>query len=231
MSNLPSWIVGVLVIAAIVLFGVLRMGSGPTLQPAVVDVALLPAHSQEVDEGLYGAPVAQVRTGEVHWLRVEQHNIPMHFHGQHEILYILQGQATMMLADGTSTTLSPGQLIIIPAQTAASFEASTADLLLFTTPPEHEGDTVWLEGPMAKPGAKADPTKKPQIIDPAQRIAQGLDQQREGLQFTVVFSSQSGSVELFRIDQGVALHKHPKENHVLYILRGRGLGTIGDKTA
>lgn len=65
----------------------------------------------------------------------------------------------------------------------------------------------------------------------AQRIAQGLDKKSEGFEYTIVFESKTGSVELFRIDKGVKLHHHPKENHILYILKGRGKGQVGNVTA
>ncbi len=232
MTNLPNWALVLVLIAAIVLLGIMRMGSGPTLQPAVMNVSELASKSQEVMgfKGFYSAPVAGVRSGGLIWGRFENADIPMHYHPQNEVVYTLQGQVTLNSADGSSSTLGPGQLVILPASVAHAASGS-GDFLLFATPPSNFQDTVWLEGPMTKPGAKADPTKTPQIIDAAQRIAQGLEQQREGFQFSMVFDAKTGSAELFRIEKGVALHKHPKENHFLYILKGRGQGQVGNMTA
>lgn len=230
MSQVPQWLVGVLVIAAVVGLGAFYMGQSPALKPAVMDVSELASNSQEVMKGFYMVPVARVRSGEVAWGRFENVDIPMHYHSQNEVVYSLQGQVTLKLADGASSTLGPGQLIIIPAGVALGVSGS-GDFLFFVTPPENERDTVWLEGPMAKPAAKAPSMKKPEIIDVAQRIAQGLDQRLEGFQYTVVYEGETGSVELFRIETGVTLHHHPKENHILYILKGQGKGQVGDVTA
>ncbi len=231
MSNLSQWlIVAVAAVAVVFLFSLGRKGPEPSLQPAVFAVADLTARSQEIEEGFSVAPVARTRTGEVNFARLENVSFPMHYHGQSEIVYVLQGEFTLEFADESYRTVGPGQLIVIPARGAYGVEGS-GDILIFATPPENERDTVWLEGPMAKRGAKADPTKSPEIISVVERIAQGLDQERAGFQFSVAFDSKTGSVEIFRIEQGVRLHKHPKENHILYILSGRGKGQIGDKTA
>ena len=228
MSSLPNWALGLLVLLAFVLIGFMHMG--PVLQPAMTDVIQLAAESQEFEPGFYGTSVAQTRTGEFLWGRLENADFPLHYHGQNEIIYTLQGAVTMKFVDGTSNTIGPGQLVIVPVGEALGASGS-GDLLLFTTPPENESDTVWLEGPMAKPGAKAPSMDKPEAMDVAQRIAQGLEQKREGFHYTFAAQWKSGSVELFRVDKGVALHKHAKENHVLYILKGHGRGTIGDKSA
>jgi len=225
---MPQWLVGLLAVVAVVLLGVIT--AGPPLKPAVMDVKDLASKSKEVMEGLYLAPVARVLGGEVAWGRFENVSIPTHYHGQNEVAYGLQGQVTLKLADGATRNIGPGQLVIIPAGVAAGASGS-GEFLLFGTPPENERDTVWLEGPMAKPGAKAPSMNKPDVIDASQRIAQGLDQKREGFEYTVVFESKTGSVELFRIETGVKLHHHPKENHILYILKGRGKGQVGNVTA
>jgi mannose-6-phosphate isomerase-like protein (cupin superfamily)/DNA-binding beta-propeller fold protein YncE len=231
MSNLSQWlIVAVAAVAAVFLFGLERKGPEPSLQPAVFDIAQLASQSQEIEEGFYVSPIARTRTGEANFARLEDVSFPMHYHGQSEIAYVLQGEFTLEFADESYRTVGPGELVVISAGVATSVSGS-GDILLFSTPPENERDTVWLEGPMAKRGAKADLTRKPDIINVTDRIAGRLDRERAGFRFTVAFESPTGSVELFRIEQGVALHKHPKENHVLYILNGRGKGQIGDQTA
>lgn len=231
MSNLSQWlVVAVAAVAAVFLFGLGRKGPELSLQPAVFDIVQLASQSQEIEEGFYVSPVARTRTGEVNFARLEDVSFPMHYHGQSEIAYVLQGEFTLEFADESYRTVGPGELVVIPAGVATGVSGS-GDLVLFATPPENERDTVWLEGPMAKRGAKADPTKRPDVIGVANRIATGLDQEREGFRYSVAFESKSGSAELFRIEQGVRLHKHPKENHVLYILSGHGKGQIGDTTA
>lgn len=154
----------------------------------------------------------------------------MHYHGQSEIVYVPQGELTLEFADESYRTVGPGELVAVPAGVALGVSGS-GDVVVFATPPENERDTVWLEGPMAKRGVQADPTKRPDVLRVVDRIASGLDQEREGFRYSVAFESKTGSVEIFRIEQGVRLHKHPQENHVLYILKGRGRGQIGDTIA
>lgn len=230
MSNLPTWAWGILAVLAIILIGVVHMGSGPALKPVVTDVTQLAAQSQKAEEGFSFAPVAHMQSGEVIWGRFENVDIPLHYHGQDEVAYVLQGQFTLKFVDGSSSTAAPGQLIVFPTGVAGGISGS-GDFLVFTTPPENEADTVWLEGPDAKPGAKAPSMEKPQIIDINQRIAQSLSVGSEGYQYVSLFATETGSVELFRIGSSIALHKHPKENHVLYVLKGRGKGTIGASSA
>ena len=231
MSNFTPWlIVAVAAVAAVFLFGLGQKGPEPSLQPAVLAVTKLASQSEEVEEGVYVSPIARTRTGEVNFARLENVSFPMHSHGQGEIVYVLQGEFTLEFADESYRTVGPGALIAIPAGVALGVSGS-GDVLIFTTPPEDERDTVWLEGPMAKRGAKADPTRQPNVVTVADRITSGLDQEREGFRYSVTFDSKTGSVEIFRIEQGVRLHKHPKENHILYILSGRGRGQIGDKAA
>ena len=174
MSNLSQWlVVAVAAVAAVFLFGLGRKGPELSLQPAVFDIVQLASQSQEIEEGFYVSPVARTRTGEVNFARLEDVSFPMHYHGQSEIAYVLQGEFTLEFADESYRTVGPGELVVIPAGVATGVSGS-GDLVLFATPPENERDTVWLEGPMAKRDAKADPTKRPEIVNVAQRIAQGL---------------------------------------------------------
>ncbi len=230
MSNIPWLIVAVAAVAAVFLFGLGRKGPEPSLQPAVFDIAQLASQSQEIEESFYVSPIARTRTGEVNVFRLEEISFPMHYHGQSEIVYVLQGELTLEFADESYRTVGPGELVTVPAGVALGVSGS-GDVVVFATPPENERDTVWLEGPMAKRGATADPTKRPDVLRVVDRIASGLEQEREGFRYSVAFESKTGSVEIFRIEQGVRLHKHPKENHVLYILNGHGKGQIGDTIA
>ena len=228
MFGVPQWIWVAVLLAAVLLFWGMPKEQG--LKPAVMEVAKLAEHAQEPLEGLYVAPFARVKSGEVSWFRLDKADIPMHYHGQNEIVYVIQGQGILKAVDGSTNDFQAGQLIVLPAGTAHAVNGS-GEGLGFYTPPENARDTVFLEGSMAKPGAKADPNKKPEILNVAQRMARGLDQEREGFRFTVVFESKTGSVELFRIEKSVKMHHHPKENHILYILKGKAKGQIGKVTA
>ena len=61
-------------------------------------------------------------------------------------------------------------------------------------------------------------------------LSKGLDQKAGGFNFSVLAEARTGSVELFQIDD-VQPHFHPKENHFLYIIKGKAKGQIGDVTA
>lgn len=65
------------------------------------------------------------------------------------------------------------------------------------------------------------------LYDPAKLLAGGLQEKREGFEFSLLAQTPTGSVELFKIDKGVKLHKHEKENHFLYILTGKAEGEVG----
>ena len=71
----------------------------------------------------------------------------------------------------------------------------------------------------------------PNVIDVASEFQKDLPEKRGGFEFVQLLSAGTGSVELFRINDEVKLHKHPKENHILYVTKGRAQGTIGDVTA
>ncbi|MFZ5998136.1 MAG: cupin domain-containing protein [Nitrospirota bacterium] len=61
-------------------------------------------------------------------------------------------------------------------------------------------------------------------------LKKGLEQKSVDFNYTVLADTKTGSVELFQIGN-VRKHFHPKENHFLYILKGRAKGQIGDVTA
>ncbi|MBI4020047.1 MAG: cupin domain-containing protein [Candidatus Aenigmarchaeota archaeon] len=74
-------------------------------------------------------------------------------------------------------------------------------------------------------------TLEPAVINVAEEFQKDFDQQRGGFEFTEVLHAQSGSIEFFKIENEVKLHKHPKENHILYVLGGKAEGMIGDVKA
>lgn len=76
-------------------------------------------------------------------------------------------------------------------------------------------------------------TKKPLqpgIFDVAKRLGQ-LDIDSNFFKYTVIAETETGSIELLRVDEKIPMHMHPKENHFVYIYKGRAKGTIGDVTA
>ncbi len=83
------------------------------------------------------------------------------------------------------------------------------------------------------PGDVKTLTKKPlqaNIFDVPKKLGQ-LDQQTDYFKYTVLASTETGSIELIRLDDKIPLHMHPKENHFVYVFKGRAKGTVGDVTA
>ena len=124
--------------------------------------------------------------------------------------------------------LLPGKLLIVFAGTPIRWERQGdqyLDLLVFSTPASSAEDLVLLEqSGQARPTAAL----KPMSIHVAQRTAQKLDRQIEGMEFTVaVEMNPTGSVGLGRVNGVVELHHHPKENHWLLTLKGRAKARIG----
>ncbi|MBI1936096.1 cupin domain-containing protein [Candidatus Woesearchaeota archaeon] len=71
---------------------------------------------------------------------------------------------------------------------------------------------------------------KTDIFDVPKRLGQ-LDQETEYFKYTVIAETETGSIELLRLDERIPLHRHPKENHFVYVYKGRAKGTVGDVTA
>jgi len=92
--------------------------------------------------------------------------------------------------------------------------------------------TVWAEGPAPAAKAKKAAVKplQPGVLKIDEVLKGGLDQKAGSFNFKVLARAKTGSVELFQIDE-VKTHFHPRENHFLYILRGRAKGQIGDIAA
>jgi mannose-6-phosphate isomerase-like protein (cupin superfamily) len=68
------------------------------------------------------------------------------------------------------------------------------------------------------------------VFDVPKRLGQ-LDQQIDYFKYTVLASTETGSIELIRLDDKIPMHMHPKENHFVYVFKGRAKGTVGDVTA
>ena len=83
------------------------------------------------------------------------------------------------------------------------------------------------------PGDIRSVTRKPlnvNIFDVPKRLGQ-LDLQTDYFKYAVLAETETGSVELIRLDDKIPKHMHPNENHFVYILRGTAKGTVGDVTA
>ena len=65
------------------------------------------------------------------------------------------------------------------------------------------------------------------IFDVPKRLGQ-LDLETDYFKYTVLAQTETGSIELLRLDDKIPLHMHPKENHFVYIYKGRAKGTVGN---
>ena len=83
------------------------------------------------------------------------------------------------------------------------------------------------------PGDVKTLTKKPlqaNVFDVPKKLGQ-LDMQTDYFKYTILASTETGSIELIRLDDKIPMHMHPKENHFVYIFKGRAKGTVGDVNA
>ncbi|MDP3766005.1 MAG: cupin domain-containing protein [Nanoarchaeota archaeon] len=83
------------------------------------------------------------------------------------------------------------------------------------------------------PGNFRSLTMKPlqaNVFDVPKRLGQ-LELESPYFKYTVLASAETGSIELIRLDDKIPLHMHPKENHFVYIFKGRAKGTVGSVTA
>lgn len=83
------------------------------------------------------------------------------------------------------------------------------------------------------PGDIKSLTKKPlqpNVFDVPKKLGQ-LDMETDYFKYAVLAEVPTGSIELLRIDDKIPLHMHPKENHFVYIFKGRAKGIVGDVTA
>jgi mannose-6-phosphate isomerase-like protein (cupin superfamily) len=85
-------------------------------------------------------------------------------------------------------------------------------------------DLKTLSKKMSGRGLKAD------VFDIPKRLGQ-LDVDADYFKYSVLAETETGSVELLRFENEIPMHMHPKENHFVYIYKGRAKGTIGDVAA
>jgi len=71
---------------------------------------------------------------------------------------------------------------------------------------------------------------QPSIFDVPKKLGQ-LDLETDYFKYSVLAEVPTGSIELLRIDDRIPMHMHPRENHFVYIFKGRAKGTIREVTA
>ena len=70
---------------------------------------------------------------------------------------------------------------------------------------------------------------QPNVFDIPKKLGQ-LDIDANFFKYSVLAQTETGSVELIRVDDKIPMHIHPKENHFVYIYKGRAKGTVGSVT-
>ncbi|MBI1743159.1 cupin domain-containing protein [Candidatus Acetothermia bacterium] len=216
------------------------VGAADPKQPEVIAV-----------QDVFGKPAPRVvferlKTG---WLELLKPGVRLEAHyreNSHEFLLVVGGAGVGFIGDRV-VNVHAGQLMVVPAGTAVALQRRSKEelqFLSFITPPslgrEYHALQVGDDYPFGDPSAVAPKTPvvttvrenvEPGLIDLAERFEKGLDKEGTGFKFTVLAQGHSGSVELIQIDEAVAAHKHPKENHFVYVWKGKAQGTIGGKSA
>ena len=83
------------------------------------------------------------------------------------------------------------------------------------------------------PGDLRTLTMKPlqaNVFDVPKKLGQ-LELQTDYFKYSVLAETETGSIELIRLDDRIPLHMHPKENHFVYVYKGRAKGTVGSVNA
>ena len=83
------------------------------------------------------------------------------------------------------------------------------------------------------PGDFKDLARKPlqaNVFDVPKKMAQ-LDLETDYFKYAILAETETGSIELIRLDEKIPLHKHPKENHFVFVYKGRAKGTVGSVNA
>lgn len=83
------------------------------------------------------------------------------------------------------------------------------------------------------PGDLRSLTMKPlqaNVFDVPKKLGQ-LELQTDYFKYSVLAETETGSIELLRLDDRIPLHMHPKENHFVYVFKGKAKGTVGTVTA
>ena len=83
------------------------------------------------------------------------------------------------------------------------------------------------------PGDVRSITRKPlsaNVFDVPKKLGQ-LDLETKYFKYAVLAETETGSIELVRLDDKIPLHMHPNENHFVFVYRGNAKGTVGSVTA
>lgn len=83
------------------------------------------------------------------------------------------------------------------------------------------------------PGDFRDLARKPlqaNVFDVPKKMAQ-LDLETDYFKYAVLAGTETGSIELIRLDEKIPMHMHPKENHFVFVYKGRAKGTVGSVNA
>ena len=83
------------------------------------------------------------------------------------------------------------------------------------------------------PGDFRDLARKPlqaNVFDVPKKMAQ-LDLETDYFKYAVLAETETGSVELIRLDEKIPMHMHTKENHFVFVYKGRAKGTVGSVNA
>lgn len=73
--------------------------------------------------------------------------------------------------------------------------------------------------------------EKVDIINIPEYFKREFQNKKIGVEFDFLAQTDTGSIEVFKVKDKTAFHKHGAENHILYITRGKATGKIGDVTA
>ena len=71
---------------------------------------------------------------------------------------------------------------------------------------------------------------KAAVFDIPKKLGQ-LENEGQYFKYSVLAEAAAGGVELLRVDDKIPTHIHPKENHFVYIYKGKAKGTVGDAVA
>ena len=74
------------------------------------------------------------------------------------------------------------------------------------------------------------PMLKPDVFEIPKKFGQ-LDMEGPYFKYTVLAETETGSIELLRLDDKIPRHLHSNENHFAYVFKGRAKGIIGGVTA
>ena len=75
----------------------------------------------------------------------------------------------------------------------------------------------------------AGPVLEPSVIEIPKKFGQ-LDIEGKYFKAAVLPQAETGGMELIRFDEFIPKHMHPKENHFVYIYKGKTKATVGELT-